>query len=264
MLDAVFVLFAFVLPRPRKHWFVVERDPEKFLSSLTDAFRKRQDADQSLKAQYMYFSASMRAVPIRIAAIDSLAAKFPDASTNADTDLGKRQEQNQILFDFFSNALASIESFCCGSYFVGSVLCRGYFGNGMPVNHVFTQLRRISPETTLQSYEKFVATSLFTKQLRDCWDSDERKLMEKMRNLLVHRIVPGRIIPAGDTPHAIDLEQWFEGDMTRVYGGSDLPESKLKFELEDSCLAKKRDWIDKSIAGLAEQLTELAKANGLG
>jgi hypothetical protein len=97
----------------------------------------------------------------------------------------------------------------------------------MPVNHVFTQLRRISPETTLQSYEEFAATSLFTKQLRDCWDSDERKLMEKMRNLLVHRIVTGRIIPAGDIPHAIDLEQWFEGDMTRVYGESDLPESKL-------------------------------------
>jgi hypothetical protein len=98
---------------------MVERDPEKFLSALIDAFRNRQEADTSLKPQYMFFCASMSAVPVRLTALDSLAEQFPRASMNANTDLSKRREQNQILFDFFSNALASFQSFCCGSYFVG-------------------------------------------------------------------------------------------------------------------------------------------------
>jgi hypothetical protein len=87
---------------------MVERDPEKFLSALIDAFRNRQEADTSLKPQYMFFCASMSAVPVRLTALDSLAEQFPRASMNANTDLSKRREQNQILFDFFSNALGII------------------------------------------------------------------------------------------------------------------------------------------------------------
>jgi hypothetical protein len=80
---------------------MVERDPEKFLTALTNAFGSRQDADQSLKAQFLYFLMSMSAVPIRLTALDVLATKFQQASINAKSDLGKQQQQNQILFDFF-------------------------------------------------------------------------------------------------------------------------------------------------------------------
>jgi hypothetical protein len=71
---------------------MVERDSEKFLSSLNEAFRIRQEANASLKAQYMFFFASMSAVSLRLTALDSLAAKFPEASINVATDLSKRQE----------------------------------------------------------------------------------------------------------------------------------------------------------------------------
>jgi hypothetical protein len=246
---------------------MVERDPGKFLSALTDAFRRRLDADQSLKAQFLYFYASMSAVPIRLATLDSLAAKFQEASINAGTDLGKQQQQNQILFDFFSNALGSVESFCCGSYFVGSVFDSGAFSFGIPVSGVFKQLRSICPASTLQPFEKFAPASAFTTQLRNCLDSDEWRLMDKMRNLLVHRVVPGRTIRIsmiGDFPHKIDLDQWYEGDMTRIHGGTGLREPTWAFELDNNCLVRQRDWIDKSIEGLAEHLTDLAKANSLG
>ena len=89
---------------------MVERDPDKFMLDLVDAFRNRQESDASLKPQYMFFCASMSAVPVRLIALDSLAEQFPRASINANTDLSKRREQNQILFDFFSNALASFEA----------------------------------------------------------------------------------------------------------------------------------------------------------
>jgi hypothetical protein len=56
---------------------MVERDPEKFLAALIDAFRNRQEADTSLKPQYMFFCASMSAVPVRLTALDSLAEQFP-------------------------------------------------------------------------------------------------------------------------------------------------------------------------------------------
>jgi hypothetical protein len=263
----VLVFFVFLLLRARTHRSMVERDPEKFLTALTAAFSSRQDADRSLMAQLLYFLMSKNAVPIRLTALDVLAAKFQDASINAKIDLGKQQQQNQILFDFFSNALASIESFCCGSYFVGSLFDPLAFNFGIPVSGVFKKLRSIYPVSTLQAFEKFAPTSAFTTELRDCLDSGEWRLMEKMRNVLVHRVVPGRIVRismVGDFPHKIDLDQWYEGDMTRIYGGSGFPEPTWAFELDDNCLVRQRDWIDKSIEGLAEHLTDLAKANGLG
>lgn len=245
---------------------MVERDPEKFLSGLIDAFRNRLETESSLKPQYLAFSAAMSAVPLRLSALDRLAAKFPEASINANTDLGKRQEQNQILFDFFTNALAAIESFCFGSYFVGEVLDPDSFVFGASVSSRLEQLGKINPKKTLESYTAFAQNSEFTERFGDCLDSNEYKLIGMMRNLLVHRIIPGRTIrlsTIGDFPHVIDLDQWYEGDMARIHGGSGLPEPKWTFELDAKCLVRQRDWIDNSIDRLACELTELAKARGL-
>ena len=239
---------------------MVERDPDKFMSALVDAFRTRQESDPSLKPQYMFFCASMSAVSLRLIALDALAEKFPQACVGANTDLGKRQEQNQILFDFFSNALASFESFCCGSYFVGAALDPVLFHFGTPVSGTLTKLKGIYPKSTLESYKAFAPTSAFTNQLRDCLDSDEYRLIDAMRNLLVHRVVPGRSIRGSshtEIPHGIDLDQWYKGDVSRIYGGA-FPEPRWVFELDSNCLVRQRDWIENAIDGLAKQLTELA------
>jgi hypothetical protein len=243
---------------------MVERDPEKFLAALIDAFRNRQEADTSLKPQYMFFCASMSAVSLRLTALDSLAERFPQACVGANTDLSKRREQNQILFDFFSNTLASIESFWCGSYFVGAAVDPAFFRFGTLDRGTFKHLKRICPKETLKSYETFAPTSAFTKQLRGCLDSDEYSLIDALRNLLVHRIVPGRSIQLSNSreiPPGIDLDQWWEGDMTRIYGGCGFPEPKRVFDLDANCLVRERDWVDNTIDGLAKQLTELALAS---
>ncbi len=246
---------------------MIERDPEKFLSALRDALHKRLDADRFLKPQDLLFAASMSAVPVRLSALDSLAAKFLDASVNSSTDLNKRQEQNQILFDFFSNAVGLFESFYCGSYFVGAMLDPDAFGLGIPFNGILKQLRKIGPRSTLESYTKFADSSEFTKQLQHFLASKECKLIDMMRNLLVHCVVPGRTIPLsthGDFPHCIDRDQWYEGDMTKIYGGVGLPEPGSTFQLDENCLARQRDWIENAIDGLVGELTALAKTNGLG
>lgn len=243
---------------------MVERDPEKFLSDLIDEFRDRQEADPSLKPQYLFFCASMSAVAVRLTALDALAADFPRASKNANTDLSKRREQNQILFDFFSNAWASFESFCCGSYFVGAAVDPVLFRFGTPVRGTFKHLKRICPKETLKSYETSAPTSAFTKQLRGCLDSDEYNLIDALRNLLVHRLVPGssiRLSNNREIPHGIDLDQWWEGDMTRIYGGCGFPEPKRVFELDANCLLRQRDWIENAIDGLSKKFTELTLAN---
>jgi hypothetical protein len=97
---------------------VIERDPYRFLSSLTDAFRKRLEADSAVKPQFHFYVASMEAVSVRFSALDRLAAEFPKACVNTSLDLGERREQHQILFDFFSNAWAAVESFSrrCGEF----------------------------------------------------------------------------------------------------------------------------------------------------
>jgi len=187
---------------------MTERNPHKFLASLTDAFRKRLDVDPTVKPQFHYFTASMEAVSVRFSALDRLAAEFPIASVNTNEDLGKRQERNQILFDFFSNASAVVESFCCGSYFIGSVLDPANFLLGKPRNNLMTELWKIDPKKTLIAYNSFGPQSAFTKRLQDFLDSNEYKLINSMRNLLVHRMVPGITIRplARSAAHAIDLD----------------------------------------------------------
>jgi hypothetical protein len=177
------------------------------------------------------------------------------------------QEQNQILFDFFSNAWAAVESFCCGSYFIGSVLDPANFTFGIPHNGKLTKLRSIKPKATRDAYGSFAPSSAFTKQLQDFLDSDEYKLLDSMRNLLVHRMIPGRIaristVPGTDFPHMIDLDLWHDGEVNRLYGGS-FPPQKRVFELDDDCLSRQRDWIDRCIDGLSQELSKLATAKGL-
>jgi hypothetical protein len=237
---------------------------DKFMSALGATLHKRQEADTSLKPQYMFFYASMSAVAVRLTALDSLAEKFPKACVGANTDLGKRREQNQILFDFFSNALASFESFCCGSYFVGAALDPVLFHFGTPVHSTLKKLKGIYPKSTLESYMAFAPDSAFTNQLADCLGSDEYRLSDAMRNLLVHRFVPGRSIRLSthrrNIPDGIDLDLWYKGDVSRIYGGT-FPEPPWEFDLDANCLVRQRDWIDNTIDGLAKQLTELTLAS---
>src|SRR5262249_25723807 len=192
-----------------------------FLTSLTDAFHKRLASDPTVKPQYHYFVASMEAISIRFLALDRLAAEFPKACVNDNVDLGKRREQNQILFDFFSNAWAAVESFCCGSYFIGCVLAPQNFKLGMPENGKLKKLWKIDSKETLNAYRSFEPHSSFTKQLQGFLGSKEFKLISSMRNLLVHRMVPGRTIrvstvPGVDLPHEIDLDTWYDGDAFRL------------------------------------------------
>jgi hypothetical protein len=242
---------------------MVDRDPEKFLSTLSAALHKRLEGDASIKPQWMFFSTSKSAVSLRLSALDSLAEKFPQACVGANTDLGKRREQDQILFDFFANALASFESFCCASYFVGAVLDPVSFPAGIPVNDTLSDLRQINPTSTLKSYKVFASNSEFTKELQASLFSDKYTKTNKIRNLLLHRLTPGRTILLSthtDLPHRLDLDLWFSGDLKGIYGGSGIPESKLVFDLPPDCLTIERDWVDKTIDGLAGQLTELAMA----
>jgi hypothetical protein len=88
-----------------------------------------------------------------------------------------------------------------------------------------------------------------------------------MRNLLVHRLIPGRAIfistaPERVSPHSIDLDTWHDGEVSRLYGGS-FPSQKRVLELDDNCLSRQRDWIDRSIDSLSQELSKLATTKGL-
>lgn len=247
--------------------FLVERDPYKFLAGLVGAFQNRLNTDSSLKPRFHFFSASMEAVSVRFSALDRLAAAFPSACVNANVNLVKRQEQHQLLFDFFSNAWASVESFCCGSYFVGSVLDPVSFPYGVPRRNLLKRLRRITPNETLDSYNAFEPDAVFTRRLQAFLNSKEYKLISTMRMLLEHRMVPGRTIsisldPGKDHAHLIDVDTWYDGDVYRLYGGSFPPQRRV-FELDGNSLFRQRDWLDVSIHQLSEELCQLAADKGL-
>jgi hypothetical protein len=213
--------------------FLIERDPYKFLAGLAGAFQNRVNANRSILPQSQYFFASRTAVSTRFSALDRLAAEFPKACVDVNQDLGKHQEQHQLLFDFFSNAWASVESFCCGSYFIGSVLDPGNFPFAIPQSDRLTKLKKITPKATLGSYNTFEPNAVFTRQLQAFLDSNEYKLISDMRMLLEHRLVPGRTIsislnPGKDHTHLID---WTRG-MTVTYAVF----TEAHFLRKDACL----------------------------
>jgi hypothetical protein len=237
---------------------MLDRDPDLYLSSLQKAFMLRAEGSQLLLPPYFYFSAAREAVVARIVAIDSLSAQFALLAQEPHRTERKRKE-NQIFFDFFANGSSAFESFCFGSYFIAVAVGRATYDANL-------NLKTIRPGKTWKLFEQFAPADDFTLRLARCLDSQDYKRLDAMRNMLVHRLVPGRNIQASthtDQPDVIDLAQWFEGDMSRIGDGVGLPQSPLTFSLEPDALFKVRDWIDKELEGLSSALCALASAHGL-
>jgi hypothetical protein len=140
---------------------MIERDPEAFLSSLYHALDRRPQADPSLLPAILSFYAAKSAVSMRMNAIDGLAAKFEELVNypNRGAELVARLPiENQVLFDFFGNALSALESFCLSSYYVGV----GIDGTKFDINK---KPKGIDPAEVLRRFQIFEPTEGFTVTL---------------------------------------------------------------------------------------------------
>ena len=240
---------------------MLTRDPDAFLYSLYEALNRRLEMDRGLFSAVLSFYAAKYAAILRMKAIDDLANKFEEFANQpnrAELRAIRLPIENQILFDFFANGLAALESFCFCSYYLGVAVDGSKFD-------IKKRLKKIKPGEVRNSFEGFAPTETFTLALTDCLESPEFTLIKAIRNLLLHSVAPGRTIRVfrPDLPDIIDLELWYEGDWSRAMGGVGIPEPSLKFSLEPNALNKQRDWIDGQLGLLSTALCDLASAHGL-
>jgi len=184
------------------------------------------------------FSAAWIALAYRFTAITELDNKFTQSIHRAgDAPVQpERFIQDQALFDFFVNGLAAIESLCYGSFALGNLLA--------PVGFPFTterEKRSVTPEATRDAFIRTFPGSL-TNSLRVLCSSTEYDQWRSARNLLAHRIAPGRHTFAGvgsDAPNPASIM------MT------------LQIPLDLNTTSVRRSWLTTTVLALLTAVNDL-------
>jgi hypothetical protein len=184
---------------------MIDRDPDAYLRPLYGSVCRCCQANPNLTPASHAFYAAKSAVPTRLKAIDAHAEKFVELVTDPhrSAELAARLPiENQALFDFFANALAALESFCFASYYVAAVIDSTRFS-------VNKNPREISPKAVSACFKALDSTHGFTTASSACLSSRNFDLLRAMRNMLLHRLQPGRTIQLGTSaPDEIDLDLW--------------------------------------------------------
>lgn len=234
---------------------MLTRDPDAFLFSLKEAFGRRQEKDKLLLPAILCFFLANKATILRMKAVDELAdkfEKFANQPNRSQQQVNRLPEEDQLLFDFFSNGLSALESFIFGSYYLGV----GIDGKSFDIN---TKSWKITPAAVLESFKAFDPTASFTLSLEEYLSSPEYNVIKAMRISMV----PGRTIRVmrPQFPNIIDLDLWYESIWSRAMGGAGIPEPSLAFSLEPDALSNQRDRIDEQLELLSKALCDLASAH---
>lgn len=103
----------------------------------------------------------------------------------------ERQLQEHALFGFFVTGLSTIESFCYALHAIGSMINPSVFPVRTPQSK-----RNICPKSVLKGFlsEPKLSGDQMTSTLRAVLDSSEYDQWKDIRNLLIHREAPPRLI----------------------------------------------------------------------
>jgi hypothetical protein len=239
---------------------MIARDQENYMHQLEKAFFDQTAPESIPRRNAHFFSAAKRAVVVRIITLDRIVTSFEKLGPKVARTFENRLEEDILLYGFFMNALSVIDSFCFGAYFVGTQLSSKDF-NPNP------NLRSIDPKHTGDYFSKFSPTSAFTTTLSNLLQSPEYEKLD-IRNVLAHRIIPGRTlsltnVPGRYLPDSWNLDQWLQGDWSNAGPGVGNPPPKKELLLEPIGLVNMRDWLAERFQLLGKELTLLATKHGL-
>src|ERR1700730_15301637 len=144
---------------------MLTRNPVLFLQPLANAFFARTTTTSISRRNAHFFYAAKFASIARLIALDRVIPEFEKLSKEARTT-ERMFEEDQLLYEFFSHAYPLVDSFCFGAYFVGAQLSPSHFKPN-------PNLRSVNPRKTRDYFEKFDASSAFTKELKAVLGSPE-------------------------------------------------------------------------------------------
>jgi len=162
--------------------------------------------------------------------------------------------QQRELFGFCSTGLATIESFCYGLYAIGAIVDPHNFSMS-----TVKDLRLIDPSSTRDAFEKAFSGEKITDTLKDKLESSDYKDLHKLRNILVHRVTPARIIfMGGDRDGEVEWQKAVAKSDVPIPGGG----TKIDWDsllLNKTTTSSRRAWL----AGTLHHLLDDAKGFAL-
>jgi len=155
---------------------------------LEDAHAAISDPDESRRKQLAWreWAGACNGVLYRFMACaehcDRLVASLT-ASTSP--PVPERYEQEKLLYNFFAEGLSSLECLYYGVYFAGALV-------GPTDMDPQRNPRDVVPKFVTERFEDVFPTELVTSRLRQVLDSADHAVWKTVRNVLTHRVAPGR------------------------------------------------------------------------
>jgi hypothetical protein len=145
-------------------------------------------------ATYSQFTGAWNALAYRFHAAIDAGAKFQKSLK----DFGphpaphQRYQQEEALFNFFSNGFAAFEAIFYGIFAIGSFIDSSAFQLATP-----KEQQRVSPSHTADAFKQAFPDDLILEAFEKLFADRSYQRWREMRNVLTHRAAPGRRIFVG-------------------------------------------------------------------
>lgn len=174
--------------------------PRSPYHSFYGRVQARAQADGYPNEWQVHFIGSWKAIAYRFRACEQHCRDFTHsvATVGGAPPESHQYRQDADLFGFFVNGLAALESLYYCLFAVGSRLS--------PAGFPFTtdrHIRKVKPASVASAFAKDYPGDALTEALHRVLATSAFQEWTEMRNVLAHRIVPGRIIYGGSVSATI-------------------------------------------------------------
>lgn len=172
-----------------------------FPLELYEAVHAAVVARWSTAASYQQYSGAWNALAYRFHGAVEAGTKFQKSLSDSGSHPAPQQrfQQEEALFNFFSNGFAAFEALFYGLFAIGSFINPGAFPLGTQ-----KEQQRVSPSHANEIFKRAFPSDPILSAFVNLFNDPAYQRWRDMRNVLTHRAAPGRRIYVGigrnDTP----------------------------------------------------------------
>jgi len=148
----------------------------------------------SQEASYFHYTGAWNALAYRFHGAVDAGAKFQKSLNDFGSHPGphQRYQQEEALFNFFSNGFAAFEAMFYGLFAIGSFINPPAFPLITP-----KEQQRVSPSYTADAFKRAFASDPILDAFTTLFADPSYQRWRDMRNVLTHRAAPGRRVYVG-------------------------------------------------------------------
>lgn len=164
----------------------------------------------SQEASYFQYAGAWNALAYRFHGAVDAGARFQKSlkAFGAHPAPHQRYQQEEALFNFFSNGFATFEATFYGLFAVGSFIDPEAFPLATP-----KEQQRVSPSHTAEAFKRAFPNDLILDAFASLFADPSYQRWRDMRNVLTHRAAPGRRVYVGIGTDDAPPVEWKLNDM---------------------------------------------------